>query len=83
MLFALAFLVKAVPAAAFPTSVSGCRDGETRTLLDGQRVRVTETNPPDIEQPYGTQAPAVIWVMLWRSPATSNGTVSTMIVWSA
>lgn len=66
-LFCLALFATAVPAAAFPARVQSCHDGDTCRVITGQgviKVRLAEIDAPEIDQPYGTAARAVLCSMV-------------------
>jgi endonuclease YncB( thermonuclease family) len=49
------------PAAwAYDAVVSTCHDGDTCTLADGTRIRLHAIDVPELDQPYGPQAGALI-----------------------
>lgn len=66
-LFCQAFFTTAVPAAAFPAHILYCHGDETCCTVTGQgsiRVRVSEIDSAEIDQPYGTQARDVMCAMV-------------------
>src|SRR5215472_3572705 len=61
ILIVLALSLALAPAAfAFDAVVRNCHDGDTCTLANGLRVRVHAIDAPELDQPYGDQARAVI-----------------------
>jgi endonuclease YncB( thermonuclease family) len=60
-IFGAAFIASAsIPAHAYDAVISACHDGDTCTLADGTRIRLHAIDAPELDQPYGLQAQALI-----------------------
>jgi micrococcal nuclease len=57
---AVVLALSATPAFAFDAVVAACHDGDTCTLTDGTRIRLHAVDAPELDQPYGLQAHALI-----------------------
>lgn len=60
LLAAAALLALTAHAHAYDAVVSACHDGDTCTLSDGTRIRLHAIDAPELDQPYGLQAHAMI-----------------------
>ena len=56
----LAFAASLSPARAYDAVVTACHDGDTCTLANGERIRLHAIDAPELDQPYGLQAHALI-----------------------